>query len=97
MLNLKQPLPNWSANYSGVDVNSGIGDAVPDSVGDTDCVGDCIGAAVMDAIGDDFGSSSNDLEGRSMEGNISTIRATSIGTTTPTATAHFVQYKIVEP
>ena len=52
---------------------------------------------VADACGDDVGDACDALAGRSLENGISAIRATSIGTTTPTATAHFVQYRMVEP
>ena len=68
-----------------------------DSDGDSIAVGAGEGATVADAWCDDVGDACDALAGRSLENGISAIRATSIGTTTPTATAHFVQYRMVEP
>ena len=88
---------NFIGVCAGVDVDSGVGDACGDSDGDSIAVGAGEGATVADACGDDVGDACDALAGRSLENGISAIRATSIGTTTPTATAHFVQYRMVEP
>jgi len=73
------------------------GDGCGDSDGDSIAVGDGDGATVADACGDDVGDACDALAGRSLENGISAIRATSIGTTTAATTAHFVQYRMVEP
>ena len=61
------------------------------------CAGVDVDSGVGDASGDDVGDACDALAERSLVNGISAIRATSIGTTTPTATAHFVQYRMVEP
>ena len=80
---------NFIGVSADVDVNSGVGDPCRDSDGDSIAVGDGDGATVADACGDDVGDACHALAGRSLENGISAIRATSIGTTTPTTTAHF--------
>ena len=77
----------------GADVNSGVGDAGGDSV----AVGDSKGTVIAAICSDDIGDAFDVTERRSLENGISAIRATNIGTTMPTATAHFVQYRMVEP
>jgi len=84
---------NFIGVCAGVDVDSGVADACGDSI----AVGASDGTTVAFAFGDDVGDACDALAGKSLENGISAIRATSIGTTTPTATAHFVQYRMVEP
>lgn len=88
---------NFIGVCAGVDVDSGVADACGDSDGDSIAVGASEGATVGDACRNDVGDACDALARRSLENGISAIRATSIGITTPAATAHFVQYRMVEP
>jgi hypothetical protein len=95
---LKKPSRNWDADYgSGVDDFAGVCDACGDSDGDSVAVGVADGAAVAVTVGDDSGDARDALEGRDLEIWMSDSRKRATGITTPTATAHFVQYRIVEP
>ena len=74
-----------------------VGDSSGVSDGDSVVVGDSDGAALGIACGDDAGNARDDVAGRSLENGISAIRATTIGTRTPTATARFVHHRISKP
>src|SRR5690349_10825301 len=90
---LKQPSQKLNADYSGVDVDSGIGDACGDSVG--------IGVGVLPSRGTSlYGTISgpcwDDLEGRSLESGVSVHRRTIV----PTAAAMpptFAQNSVFPP
>ena len=90
MRGLKQPLPNWNADYGagggnfigvGVASGEGVGDSCGVADGDSVAVGVAVSATVACAVGDDSGNAWDALEGRHVEIWMSDSRRTTVPTT----------------